>query len=73
MKYKMLQAGALYYTAEKPVRIPLSYHIVEDGETLFDLAQKYGIRQANLYEYNDLEKDYELQPGDKIFFNPAVD
>lgn len=70
MKYKKLKPGALYYIAEKPVAIPLSYHIVEAGETTFDLAQKYGIQQARLYDYNDLDEDYELKPGDKIFFNP---
>ncbi len=71
MKYKKLKQGALYYIEEKSDRIPLSYHIAEKGEELFDLAQKYGIQMAKLHEYNELDEGYELKPGDKVFFNPA--
>ncbi len=70
-EFKKLKAGALYYIEEKPAAIPLSYHIVEADETLFSLAQKYGIQEKILFEYNELDADYELQVGDKIFFNPA--
>ncbi len=70
-EFKKLKAGALYYIEEKPATIPLSYHIVEGDETLFSLAQKYGIQEKVLYEYNELDADYDLQAGDKIFFNPA--
>ena len=70
-KYSTLNPGVLYYIQEKPEAIPVSYHIVEGEETMFDLAQKYGIRMDKLYQYNELDKDYELQPGDKIRFNPV--
>jgi len=70
-EFKDLKAGALYYIEEKPATIPLSYHIVEAEETMFDLAQKYGVQEKALFEYNELEEDYDLQIGDKIFFNPA--
>ena len=37
-----------------------SYHIVEHGENMYDLSQKYGVKIKKLYHYNG------LSPGDKL-------
>ena len=66
----VLKANYAYYLEEKPETIPLSYHVVEEGEDLYLIAHQYGIRLDKLLEMNGLPEDYKPLPGDKIYFNP---
>ena len=42
------------------------YHVVVPGESLYSIAQRYGIRLRYLYKKNNLSPDYEIQVGDKL-------
>lgn len=41
-------------------------HTVRDGETLYSIAQRYGISLARLLELNDMEKDAIIRPGQDL-------
>lgn len=42
-------------------------HVVEEGETLYDISQMYGIRLKSIYSRNRIEKGYTPEPGEKIY------
>ena len=48
------------------------YHIVEDGDSIFDIARKYGISSSRLYELNP-ELTEALQIGQEILISKGVD
>lgn len=39
-------------------------HIVENNQSLFDIAQLYGIRLKYLYKLNQFDPSHEIKPGD---------
>lgn len=58
-----------YYIAPLPQIIPVSYHIMQEKETLNYIAIKYGIDLKALKQLNDITKDEEIEIGDKLYFN----
>jgi LysM repeat protein len=42
------------------------YHVVQKGETLFRIAQKYGKKVADLEKLNNLTAKQEIFPGQKL-------
>ena len=44
----------------------LSVHIAVEGESMYDISQKYAIKLERLYKLNKLRRDYEIRQGDKI-------
>ncbi len=42
------------------------FHLVEEGETLYDIAQAEGIRLESLLEYNFLKKEMQPAAGEKL-------
>ncbi|AZQ61057.1 hypothetical protein EI427_02140 [Flammeovirga pectinis] len=65
----MLMKDRHYYLAPLPKTIPVSYHILEEGETLTFLSVKYGIDRKSLLILNDVKKDTDIKVGDKVYFN----
>ena len=47
------------------------YHKVRRGDTLFGIARKYGIAVDQLYRLNNLTKNQDIYPGQKILISPA--
>lgn len=43
------------------------FYITQDGETLYDAAQKNGITYQALLKYNNLKEDTKLYPGTKLY------
>ena len=41
-------------------------HVVKAGESMYSIAQMYGIRLKSLYKKNKLDKDYQIKVGDKL-------
>lgn len=62
--------GEIIYLKKKQKRAEKNYknrpHIVRPGESMYSIAQKYGIRLKSLYKLNDFDSDYQLQVGDKL-------
>jgi LysM repeat protein len=48
------------------------YYIVQQNETLYDVAQKNGIVLQNLYDYNNITSADNLNPGTKIMLRPSL-
>lgn len=43
-----------------------AYHVVEEGENLFDIAQRYGLRLENLAKRNRMQENGDPATGEKI-------
>ena len=61
------QAGDVLYLQKKRTHADKAYkgipHVVQEGESMYSISQRYGIRLKSLYKLNDLPKDYMPQPG----------
>ena len=44
----------------------LDKHVIEEGETVREIAQKYAVRLARLYKINGLDETYVPKEGDII-------
>ena len=70
-KGSRLQAGDIVYLTKKRTKgdksLKLTPHRVQPGESMYDIAQRYGIRLKNLYKLNALSPEYVAQVGDLIW------
>lgn len=61
------QAGDVLFLQKKRSKADKSfkgiYYIVQEGESMYDIAQRYGMKVASLYKLNSLPADYMPQPG----------
>ena len=61
------KAGDILYLQKKRSKADKSMqgipHLVQAGESMYSIAQRYGIRLESLYKLNSLEPDYMPQPG----------
>nr|MBI1231553.1 LysM peptidoglycan-binding domain-containing protein [Cytophagales bacterium] len=55
--------GTYYYTKRKKAKAAVAEHIVQQGESLWKIAQLYGIRLHSLKAKNRIYKDEDLRPG----------
>lgn len=53
-------------TATAPKKKPVKIHKVKNGDTLWDIAQKYNVSVDSLRRANGLSKKAVLQPGQKL-------
>ena len=69
-KNDVLSENDVVYLQKKQKRAEKKYkkqlHIVSSGESMYSIAQRYGIRLKSLYKKNKLEPDYEIKPGDRL-------
>ncbi len=69
-KHDILQEGDIIYLKKKKRKAPKEFknipHIVKPGESMYSIAQKYGIRLERLYKMNNLGIDYQIYPGARL-------
>ena len=69
-KNAQLDNGDYVYLKKKQKRAPKQYknhpHTVKAGESMYSIAQYYGIRLKSLYKKNHLSSDYTLRVGDQL-------
>ena len=69
-KKDTLSPGEYVYLKKKRKKAEKKYkkrpHIVRAGESLYSIAQYYGVRTKSLYKKNNLSPDYQLRVGDRI-------
>lgn len=58
-----VRADKYYYLKRKKNRGKVHYHIVQPGETLWSIAQDYGIKLKKLLHKNRMRKEEELKVG----------
>ena len=56
-------AGKPYYTRQKGNRGSAHYHVMQSGESLWDVSQRVGIKLKKLMRNNRIEKGETLRPG----------
>ena len=65
-----IKPGEIIWLKKKQKKAPKEYkdlrHYVRRGESMYDIAQKYGIRLKSLYKMNHLSPDYDLRVGDEL-------
>jgi hypothetical protein len=65
-----LEEGEIVWLQKKRRKAPKDYkgrlHYVRSGESMYSIAQKYGIRLKKLYKMNDLAPDYMIRIGDGL-------
>jgi LysM repeat protein len=65
-----LDGDCLIYLEKKLKKGLNEYHIVSNGETLYDVCQLEGVRLESLLEYNNRQKTDQLATGEKIYLHP---
>lgn len=69
-KYQPLRPGTVLYLKSKRRRAPRAFknhpHTLKQGESLYDVAQMYGIKLKSLYNLNKFEPDYSPRVGEQI-------
>ncbi len=62
-------AGQVVYLQAKKNKAPrhLEIHIVIEGDTYYDIAQKYGVKLKKLLKYNHATAETVIYPGDEIY------
>lgn len=69
-KRDVLEEGEIIWLKKKQTKAPKDYknrpHIVRPGESMYSIAQQYGIRLKNLYKMNKLTPDYQVRVGDTL-------
>ena len=69
-KKDVLSKGDIVYMEKKRSKAEKMYknqpHVVRANESLYDIAQLYGIRLKYLYKKNGLPLDYVPRPGDRL-------
>lgn len=65
-----LQEGEVIWLKKKQSKAPKDYkgrlHYVRSGESMYSIAQQYGIRLKSLYKKNKLSPDYQIKVGDGL-------
>lgn len=69
-KKDVLRDGDIIYLEKKRTKADKAYkhnpHIVKPGESMYSIAQKYGVRLKSLYKKNKLDPDYSIRVNDVI-------
>ena len=69
-KKDILKEGDIIYLKKKQKkadkRYKKQYHTVSQGESMYSISQRYGIRMKYLYKRNKLTPDYEIKAGDRL-------
>ena len=65
-----LQEGEVIWLKKKQKKAPKEYkgyrHYVRQGESMYSIAQTYGIRLKSLYKMNHMKPDNDLRVGDAL-------
>ena len=69
-KHDILHKGDIIYLKKKRKKAPKQFkkrpHIVQPGESMYSISQKYGIRLKSLYSKNHLDSDFKIYPGARL-------
>ena len=65
-----LTEGEIIFLKKKRKRAPKAFknrpHVVKNGESLYIIAQIYGMRLSSLYKLNDFTPDHTIHVGDAV-------
>jgi len=58
-----IETGKFYYIKKKKSKSKVGFHVVREGETFWDVAQKYGIKANSIAKFNHMSIIDDLKPG----------
>lgn len=65
-----LETGEIVWLKKKQTKAPKTYkgrmHYVREGESMYSIAQGYGIRLKSLYKINHLPPDHQIRVGEAL-------
>ena len=65
-----LREGDVVYLRKKQKKADRRFkdqaHVVKNGESMYTIAQTYGMRLKNLYKLNHLDPDHQIQVGERL-------
>lgn len=69
-RHDVLRQGDIVFLKKKRRKAPKQFrrrpHTVKAGESMYGIAQMYGIRLKSLYKMNNLNPDYQIRPGARL-------
>jgi hypothetical protein len=71
-KNRNLSPGQIVYLQPKRRQGSESYHIVKEGETMYEISQMYGVRLSQLYKRNAMEEGIEPKRGQKVILRGRI-
>lgn len=68
-KNYILQIGQRLYLHNKRGKAARGYnfHRVKEGETLYSIAQEYGVKLKRICKFNGVKKNYRVEAGERIW------
>ena len=69
----LLEKDQFVFLEKKQTHGNRDYYIVQQNETMYDVAQKNGILLQSLYDYNKISATDNLYAGTKILLRPGID
>lgn len=65
-----LKSGDVVYLGKKRKKadstLKRRYHVMQEGESLYSISQRYGIRLLSLCKMNPIKRNYHFKVGDEI-------
>lgn len=61
-----IRPGQYIYLQPKRRKAEVPHHVVQTGESMYDISQRYGIRLRQLYRRNDMEEGTQPLPGRQL-------
>ncbi len=63
----VIQEGQIYYLKPKKRKSTIPYHVLAEGESLWEVSQKYGIRMQSLLSKNRIAPQTAVKAGAKLW------
>lgn len=71
-KGDVLKEGDVIYLQPKKNKAKDDFHVVEPGESMRDISQRFGVKLKKLYKYNNLIIGTQPNEGDKISLRKKI-
>jgi LysM repeat protein len=68
----ILTSNQLIFLQKKAKKGTTDVHIVEENESIHDIAQKEGIQLSTIMEFNGLQKGMQPAAGERIYLKYAA-
>ncbi|HEY5406196.1 MAG TPA: glucosaminidase domain-containing protein [Ginsengibacter sp.] len=68
----LLEKDQYIFLEKKQKQGDKDYYIVQQNESLYDVAQKNGVILQSLYDYNNISSADNIYPGTKILLRPSL-
>jgi len=64
---EMLKPGQVIYVEPKKRKAEVDFHIIQEGESMREISQMYGVKLKALYKKNNLPEGHEPETGTKLY------